>query len=60
VSAMVSFAVAVAPLASLTVVVAGAPQAAGLPNWWPLRLTAETPGWPRRVHACPDWLVNSR
>jgi len=57
---MVSFAVAVAPLASLTVVVAGAPQAAGLPNWWPLRLTAETPGWPRRVHACPDWLVNSR
>src|SRR5262249_37273762 len=43
-SPMLSWAVAVAPLARLTTRGFMLPQPAGLPSWWPVRLTADTPG----------------
>ena len=57
---MASTAVEVAPLPSLTVLglaLPGLPHAAWAPIWALPRLTAETPGCPRSVHACPDKLV---
>ena len=30
---------------------------AALPSWLPEPLTADTPGYPVSVHACPDLLV---